>query len=54
MDATHPDFNAPLRITGDFPSSLIDIVGHGTHVAGTIMGNGSKSATISGHPLRFR
>ena len=40
--ADHPDLT-PARITG----LTTDLDGHGTHVVGTILGNGSKSATVT-------
>lgn len=40
--ADHPDLT-PARITG----LTTDLNGHGTHVVGTILGNGSKSATVT-------
>ncbi len=31
------------RVIGDAPQSLVDTNGHGTHVAGIIAGDGTKS-----------
>ncbi len=45
VDATHPDLTG--RLTGDKSGSLVDRVGHGTHVAGTILGNGTESPTVT-------
>jgi len=40
IDGTHPDLSP--RITGDTPNTLIDLVGHGTHVAGIIGSSGAN------------
>jgi subtilisin-like proprotein convertase family protein len=44
VDVTHPDLTN--RVTGDFNFSLSDTSGHGTHVAGTIIGSGVVSSTV--------
>lgn len=48
VDASHPGL--VQRVTGDAPSTLIDLDGHGTHVAGTIAGSGARSETITNAP----
>jgi subtilisin family serine protease len=50
VDALHPDFNTAggvLRILGNSPLSFVDTNGHGTHVAGTIAGDGTESLTVT-------
>jgi subtilisin-like proprotein convertase family protein len=49
IDSSHPDFAGPkgIRLTGA-PGALIDQNnGHGTAVAGTIMGNGKMSTNVT-------
>ncbi|MGE4181103.1 MAG: S8 family serine peptidase, partial [Limisphaerales bacterium] len=48
IDETHPDLKG--RVKADTPSTLVDFDGHGTHVAATIAGSGSMSATVSNAP----
>ena len=45
VDATHPDL--VNRVFGDSANSLVDVAGHGTHVAGTIAGDGTESTTVT-------
>ena len=48
VDATHPDL--VNRVFGDSANSLVDVAGHGTHVAGTIAGDGTESITVTNAP----
>jgi subtilisin-like proprotein convertase family protein len=41
----HPDFGSRILLD-PFTANGTDTNGHGTHVAGTILGNGSQSATV--------
>jgi subtilisin family serine protease len=49
VDPTNPDLVG--RVSGDgnpqFPGALMDVAGHGTHVAGIIAGDGKQSLTVS-------
>jgi subtilisin-like proprotein convertase family protein len=45
VDATHPDLAS--RVFGDFPTTLVDPNGHGTHIAGIIASSGGKSSTVT-------
>lgn len=45
VDVTHPDLGG--RVTADVPATLVDLDGHGTHVAGTIASSGVNSPMLS-------
>src|SRR5207302_768659 len=45
VDATHPDLSGRVFTTDTNSFTLLDVEGHGTHVAGTMIGSGGLSAT---------
>lgn len=45
VSSAHPDLTG--RVTGDRADSLVDVTGHGTHVASIIAGSGASSSTVT-------
>lgn len=48
VDQEHPDLKPRVFSTDPDPRTLLDFVGHGTHVAGTIASSGTQSALVTG------